>query len=99
MLKDWGWINGETIKFDFSKQDKKYKIPHIGWNNIDIKKESPLLRGVKNDHLFYFVYSYHLVCSDKKDVLSETEYGITFTSAIQKDNIYGTQFHPEKSYD
>jgi glutamine amidotransferase len=92
-----GWLNAETIKFNLS--DIRHKIPHIGWNSIDQKKESPLLTGILNDKSYYFVHSYHLRCNETADVLATTFYGYEFVSAVQKENIFGTQFHPEKSHE
>lgn len=91
------FIKGKTIRFQL---DKKYhKIPHMGWNTLTLHKESPLTIGVTPDDIYYFVHSYYVVCNDKEDILSSTTYGTTFTSALQRNNIYGTQFHPEKSHD
>ena len=92
-----GWLNAETVRFDV--QDKnQYKIPHIGWNSLAFRKEQPLFSGLQNRDLFYFVHSYHLVCHEEDNVLSSTTYDYPFVSAVQKDNILGTQFHPEKSH-
>lgn len=93
-----GWIDANIKRFDVD--DKvKWKVPHMGWNSINIKKENPLLEGITQDELFYFVHTYHMNCSNKKDILSTTEYSYEFTSCVQNKNIYGTQFHPEKSHD
>ena len=93
-----GWFDAEVVKFDIS--DKlKYKIPHIGWNQIEIKKNCPLMNGISELSEFYFLHSYHLKTDDKFDILNETKYDYTFASAIAKDNIFGVQYHPEKSHD
>ena len=93
-----GWFDAEVVKFTVI--DKlKYKVPHMGWNNANIEKESQLFNGIPNEAMYYFVHSYHIVCNNNEDILTTTEYEYKFTSAIQKDNIYGTQFHPEKSHD
>jgi glutamine amidotransferase len=93
-----GWLDARTIKFNFNKLNSIYKIPHMGWNSIKPEKDCILFDGLEKDALFYFVHSFH-VCPDKKDdIASTTEYNIRFVSSIQKDNIYGTQFHPEKSH-
>ena len=92
------WLNAEVVKLKINDQ-LKYKVPHIGWNNAMVKKESSLFTGLSEDSMFYFVHSYHMVCNDEKDVLTQTEYEYSFTSSVQKDNIFGTQFHPEKSHD
>lgn len=96
--KGLGWIEAETKKFKFNKEDNDLKIPHMGWNSIEIKNQSPLLTGIKDEDIFYFVHSYHLVLNNKNEILVTTRYGYDFASIIQKDNIYGTQFHPEKSH-
>ena len=86
-----GWIKGSVIKL------KADVLPHIGWNNIEIKKKSPLFSNLKNTNDFYFVNSYAFKVYDKNLIISETHYGNKFCSALQKDNIFGVQFHPEKS--
>lgn len=92
------WFNAEVVKFQVS--DKlKFKVPHMGWNNSIVQKDSSIFKDISPDAMFYFVHSYHILCNNKKDILTTTEYDYTFTSAIQKDNIFGTQFHPEKSHD
>lgn len=94
--KGLGWIKAKTVKFDF--KDNKLKVPHMGWNQIKINKKSPLFDGISKNKEFYFVHSYHMVCENSEDVLSTTNYGINFVSAVSKGNIYGVQFHPEKSH-
>ena len=86
-----GWIKGSVIKL------KADVLPHIGWNNIEIKKQSPIFSNLKNMNDFYFVNSYAFKVYDKNLIISETDYGDKFCSALQKDNIFGVQFHPEKS--
>lgn len=90
-----GWIKGKTIRF---KLNNKLKVPHMGWNTINKQKSNVLLEKINSDSSFYFVHSYYVDCRDKKDILATTTYGVEFTSMIQKDNIYGSQFHPEKSH-
>jgi glutamine amidotransferase len=89
-----GLIKGEVVKFELPKD---YKIPHMGWNQIEKKKNSELLNGIKDREFFYFVHSYYVKPTHENVKLTETEYGIKFTSSIEKDNIFATQFHPEKS--
>ena len=72
-------------------------MPHIGWNNVQLKKESKIFNGIENNSDFYFVHNFAVKCNDKKIVLATTNYDVEFVSAFQKDNIYGVQFHPEKS--
>ncbi len=88
------WINAEVIKF----QSPNLKIPHMGWNTISIKKDSLLLKNLDYNSRFYFVHSYYLNCLNSSDILTTTMYGSEFVSAIQNNNIYGCQFHPEKSH-
>jgi len=92
------WIPAKVIKFKLPK-DSRLKTPQIGWNTIDIRKESILMRDLSNHSEFYFVHSYHCVPSNPDHILSLSEFGISFCSAIQKDQIFGVQYHPEKSHD
>jgi len=92
------WFDADVVKFKVS-DTLKYKVPHMGWNHVRWMKESPLSIEVPVYAEFYFVHSYHLLCHDKTDVLNVTDYEYPFVSAIQKDNIYGLQYHPEKSHD
>ncbi len=73
------------------------KLPHIGWNNVQFKKESKIFNGIENNSDFYFVHNFAVKCNDEKLVLTTTNYDVEFVSAFQKDNIYAVQFHPEKS--
>jgi len=97
ILPGLGWINAETKRFAF-KNTQEYKIPHMGWNFIKIQKESDLFRNMPNDARFYFVHSFFLQPNDQYDILASSNYEIEFTSAIEKGNILGVQFHPEKSH-
>ena len=90
-----GWIEGKVKKI--SLKDLSLKLPHMGWNNIKISSHSKLLSGVNNDSHFYFVHSYSYEVDEKKYVSATTNYSIEIASAIEKENIFGTQFHPEKS--
>ena len=90
-----GWIDAEVIKFNFD--GKKLKIPHMGWNTVDVIKNCSLLSQNTNDD-YYFVHSYFVKCNDSKDIISKTVYDNKFVSCFNKDNIYGVQFHPEKSH-
>ena len=95
--KGLGWLDAEIIQFNIS-DTKQYKIPHMGWNSIHIKKDSLLMNNVPDLSEFYFAHSYHLRINNQSDALNETQYEITFPSAIEKDNIFGVQYHPEKSH-
>ena len=94
----FGWFDAKVIRFKI-KDRTRYKVPHIGWNSLEQKKDSKLLKDLAPDSTFYFVHSYHVECSDQADVLTTTIYENEFVSAIQKDNMFGVQFHPEKSHD
>lgn len=94
-----GLIPGVVKRFDFSRLDKcGLKIPHMGWNTVQPKEESPLFKGFEPDPRFYFVHSYHAVCVDSSHVAATCDYGYPFACAVQKDNIFAAQFHPEKSH-
>ena len=96
-VKGFGWIDAQTVRFKIS--DKRWKIPQMGWNSLIQKKESPILKELDTSHLYYFVHSYHLVCNNKSDVLTTSYYGYEFVSSVEKENIFGVQFHPEKSHE
>lgn len=93
-----GWIDAEVVRFAV-EDTRRFKVPQMGWNGVRAARDSPLLEGLTEESEFYFVHAYHVVCEDRTDILCETDYGYTFTSAIQRDNVYGVQFHPEKSQD
>ncbi len=99
--KDAGlcWIPGEVKLFDKKTILNKTKLPHLGWNSIKIEKKVSLLNNINEEIGFYFVHSYYFTCANRDNVIASTEYGGVFHSAINKDNIYGVQFHPEKSHD
>ena len=90
----FGWIKGDTVKF---RIDKKFKIPHIGWNNIKIEKENPIFSEEADQ--FYFAHSFHVIPKNEENILLTTDYGGKFVSGMQKENILGVQFHPEKSHE
>jgi imidazole glycerol-phosphate synthase subunit HisH len=90
-----GWICGEVKRIEPFENDTR--IPHIGWNEVQFVRESPLFKGMVSGRDFYFVHSYHLCPQDEEEVLTWTPYGKGFVSAVQRGMIYGVQFHPEKS--
>ena len=92
-----GWFDAEVVKFDI-KEPYKNKVPHIGWNQISVNKKSNLMTNISDNDEFYFVHSYH-VLSNTDEVLNTTNYDYNFVSALEKKNIYGVQYHPEKSHD
>ena len=97
-VKGLGVIKGRVVKFpDFKKE--RLKVPHMGWNQISIKKDVPILNGVPENSWFYFVHSYYPSPEDDSVSAVKTTYGFEFTAAVQKDNIFASQFHPEKSSD
>lgn len=98
-LSGLGWIPGKVKLFDKSLLPGKPKIPHLGWNSIEMVCDSPLFRNVDPVVGFYFVHSYYFECADESCVLCKTEYGKVFHSAVHRENVYGVQFHPEKSHD
>jgi glutamine amidotransferase len=91
-----GWIDAKTIKFKFD--DKNLKIPHMGWNRVFQNSYSDLTKNLPEEPRFYFVHSYYVRVANENNSILKTNYGIEFDSAIQKENIYGAQFHPEKSH-
>ena len=95
--KGLGWIYGNVKQLKIKL--KESKIPHVGWNNIKIQREDALLKGIPDDSDFYFIHSYHVVPIDKTMITSTCDYGAEFVSTMSKDNIFATQFHPEKSQD
>jgi glutamine amidotransferase len=90
-----GWLEGEVVAL--SPKKKTLKIPHMGWNDLTIKANHPLLKVLKTGDHAYFVHSYHAVCKNRSDVLATVEYGQTIAAVVGRGNIMGTQFHPEKS--
>lgn len=94
----FGWFDADVVRFKVG-DTLKYKVPHMGWNQVTVTKPDALFDGVDLEQGFYFVHSYHVKCNDRGDILNETDYGYTFTSAIRKENIIGVQYHPEKSHE
>ena len=92
-----GWIQAKTVRFHLAKE-LNLKIPHMGWNTVTCSIPSPLTEGFEVEHRFYFVHSYHVVVAEEKHSILKTEYGYSFDSGIQRENIFGVQFHPEKSH-
>jgi len=91
------WIDAVAVKFRF--ENEKLRVPHMGWNTVEIAKtDDPLFEGFSDDPRFYFVHSYYVKCDYESDILTTTDYGVRFCSSVVKDNIRGVQFHPEKSH-
>jgi len=97
VLKGLAWISGNIQKFDEAHFDRLPHLPHMGWNDVVLTQNNPLLAGIE-DPQFYFLHSYYFQPTDAASTIGTTEYGGSFASAVSKDNIYGTQFHPEKSH-
>jgi glutamine amidotransferase len=97
-LPGLGWIDAETIRFRFDGDNARLKIPHMGWDTLEIKRQGSVLDRLPKDARFYFVHSYHVCCRDESKVLAVTCYGTPFHSVVIQNNIIGTQFHPEKSH-
>lgn len=93
-----GWIDGQVVRFDQSRMEAQYKVPHMGWNEVQLEKESNLFKDVQPDHRYYFVHAYHMVCNQQADILAESNYSYNFVAAVEKQHILGVQFHPEKSH-
>lgn len=90
-----GWIAGSVDKIDL--HGYSLRLPHIGWNSLELRRSSPLVAGLGDSPTFYFVHSYHLTPDDSEAVLATCDYGGPVVSIVEKDNIFGVQFHPEKS--
>ena len=93
--KGLGWISGKVSKID--NQNGKYKLPHIGWNQIKIIKDSKIFKDIENNSHMYFVHSYEFIPNNKDLISATTEYSSNIVCSVEKENIFGTQFHPEKS--
>ena len=93
-----GWIKGKNKRFDFSGVKENLPVPNMGWQDVHFTKQTPLNAGIENYPRYYFVHSYVMGCDDKVDVLGVSHYGYDYTVAVQHQNIYGVQFHPEKSH-
>jgi len=92
------WIDATIRKFDETKIQQVTKLPHMGWNDVKPICSNSLFKGLEKEALFYFLHSYYFECNDKADILATSEYGVPFTCAAHHENVYGIQFHPEKSH-
>jgi glutamine amidotransferase len=97
-LTGLGWINGNVKKFDIRLLHHRPHLPHMGWNNVVPLKQNGLVKELEKELRFYFLHSYYFECNDRDDVVAETEYGNRFSCVVNHENIYGVQFHPEKSH-
>ncbi len=97
-LSGLGWIEAHTLKFRFNNNELKLKVPHMGWNLVKKTKYSPLTDDLPDEPRYYFVHSYYVKVLNESDSILKTFYGLEFDSAVQRENIFGAQFHPEKSH-
>lgn len=97
-LEGLKWIDASIKKFDETKIQQITKLPHMGWNDVHPAVSNPLFNGLEKDALFYFLHSYYFECNNVSDILATTDYGGVFTCAAHHENVYGIQFHPEKSH-
>lgn len=97
-LEGLKWIDSEILKFDVNLINQRTKLPHMGWNNVNPVGNQPIFTGLDKNSIFYFLHSYYIKCNNPSESIALTEYGKSFTSAVNYDNIYGIQFHPEKSH-
>jgi glutamine amidotransferase len=97
-LPGFGWIKGAVKKFNPADLSVKPYLPHLGWNTVDLNYDHPLFKDIEQDKGFYFLHSYYYHCTNQCDIMGTTTYGKPFASAVHHENIYGMQFHPEKSH-
>jgi imidazole glycerol-phosphate synthase subunit HisH len=93
-----GWIRGKVVRFQLDGSDTSLRIPQMGWNTVQVNRQVPLVADLGENPRFYFAHSFHMVCSDAADIVGVTTYGHEFTSVVQRENVMGAQFHPEKSH-
>lgn len=93
-----GWIDAKVRKFDFTGETNRLRVPHVGWNTVEIVSENPIFTSVDANSRYYFTHSFYMDCAEVSDVAGFTQYGMKFPSIVVKNNILGTQFHPEKSH-
>lgn len=92
------WIDADVKKFDESLIQQRTKLPHMGWNDVSPLNGHPLFDGLEHDSIFYFLHSFYFNCKNKENIIAVSDYGISFASAVNSNNVYGIQFHPEKSH-
>jgi glutamine amidotransferase len=92
------WIDGDILKFDEKLIQHRTKLPHMGWNDVTPVRNNLLFSGLEKEAIFYFLHSFFFKCNNPIDSIAISDYGVSFSSAVYKDNIYGIQFHPEKSH-
>jgi glutamine amidotransferase len=98
LAKGLGWIEADVRRFDRSRVGDTTQLPHMGWNTVEPVRADALFDGIEVEQGYYFLHSYYFSCHHTDDVLATTDYGVQFTSAVRRRNVYGVQFHPEKSH-
>jgi glutamine amidotransferase len=98
VLPGLGLVGGRCLRFKPGEGTPPLRVPHMGWNELSVRQDSPLLAGLNGEARFYFVHSYHLACAEPSDVLATARYGIDFAAMVRHGNVWGAQFHPEKSH-
>lgn len=98
VLAGLGWVPGQVRKFDVAAMPAGTMLPHMGWNDVQPATQGGLFAGLERDARFYFLHSYYFECGDQASILASTDYGPAFSCAVRKENVYGVQFHPEKSH-
>jgi glutamine amidotransferase len=98
ILPGLGWFDAETVRFDFKEISGKYSLPNMGWQDVHLKKDSPLYENMPIDSRFYFVHNFHLKANNEKDINLTASYGYEYVVGLEHENILGVQFHPEKSH-
>lgn len=93
-----GWIKGRAVRFDLGNNPENLRIPHMGWSDLKIVRPGTLFSDIDEQNRFYFVHSYHVTCDDVADVVGTTWHGLDVTATVERGNIFGAQFHPEKSH-
>ena len=97
-LEGLKWIDSEILKFDENLIQQRTKLPHMGWNDVAPINNHPLFIGLEKEAIFYFLHSFYFKCKNETESIAVSNYGISFSSAVHRENIYGIQFHPEKSH-
>ena len=97
-LEGLSWIDADIIKFDLNLINQKPKLPHMGWNDVNPIGNNPLFHNLDTNSIFYFLHSYYFSCNNPNDEIAKSDYGLDFTCAVNHNNIFGVQFHPEKSH-
>ena len=97
-LEGLKWIDSEILKFDENLIHQRTKLPHMGWNDVVPVKNHPIFIGLEEDAIFYFLHSFYFKCNNPEESIAVSDYGISFSSAVNRENIFGIQFHPEKSH-